>query len=218
MRSSIILPDQEKEKEKMTEAQRIMKKKLSIKAEMDRQLTEKQSEYLWEKATKKLASILEQYSSLPKGVRSHTDHYIFPSAAVYLTAKEHIPAEKAYSLIENAAITSTTAMGEKLAKMMRIPGMCGLFINLWDPVSRKKFGETCGFKNVFYPKEKGAFRMDIVSCPYNRYFTELGCPELTKIFCENDDRTYGNLPGLKFIRTGTLGKGAERCDFYLKKS
>ena len=49
------------------------------------------------------------------------------------------------------------------------------------------------------------------------YFTELGCPELTKVFCKNDERTYGNLPGLKFERTGTLGKGAQRCDFLIRK-
>ena len=101
--------------------------------------------------------------------------------------------------------------------MMKIPGMSSFFISLWDPISKKMFGEACGFQNVFYPREKGAYRMDVVACPYNRYFTELGCPELTKIFCENDERTYGNLPGLQFIRTSTLGKGGERCDFYLKK-
>ena len=39
---------------------------------------------------------------------------------------------------------------------------------------------------------------DIVACPYVKYFTALGCPELTKIFCANDDRCYGNLPGLEF--------------------
>ena len=27
----------------------------------------------------------------------------------------------------------------------------------------------------------------------------------------------GNLPGLQFVRTGTLGKGADRCDFYIRK-
>ena len=59
--------------------------------------------------------------------------------------------------------------------------------------------------------------MDIISCPYNRYFAELGCPELTKIFCENDDRIYGGLPGLVFERTGTLGKGAPCCDFRIRK-
>lgn len=201
----------------MTKARKIMKKKAFIREEMEKQLTEKQSEYLWRKATKRLNDILKEYEALPKGVRTHTDQFIFPAAAIYLTAKEHIPAKKAYSIIENAAVTSTTAMGEKLAKLMKIPGMCRLFISLWDPISRKMFGETCGFKNVFYPKEKGAYRMDIIACPYNRYFTELGCPELTKIFCDNDERTYGNLPGLQFIRTGTLGKGSKRCDFYLKK-
>lgn len=41
--------------------------------------------------------------------------------------------------------------------------------------------------------------------------------DLTKIFCANDDRCYGNLPGLEFRRTGTLGTGASRCDFYMKK-
>ena len=201
----------------MTKAQKIMKKKAFIKAEMDRQLTQKQSDYLWKKAAKKLDSILEQYADLPKGVHTHTDSYIFPSAAIYLTAKEYIPEKKAYSIIENAAVMNTVAMGKKLAKLMRVPGMPGFFVFLWDPISRKMFGEKCGFQNVSYPKEKGAYRMDIVACPYNRYFTELGCPELTKIFCENDERTYGDLPGLKFIRTGTLGKGSSRCDFYLKR-
>ena len=201
----------------MTTAQKIMKKKQFIKDEMDRQLTLKRSNFIWRKATKRLDSILDQYKDLPKGVHTHTDSFIFPAAAIYLTAKKYIPAEKAYSIIENAAVANTTAAREKLVKLMKIPGMASLFVRMWDPVSRKMFGENCGFKNVFYPKEKNAYRMDIIACPYNRYFTELGCPELTKIFCENDDRTYGNLPGLKFIRTGTLGKGAQKCDFYLKR-
>lgn len=201
----------------MTTAQKIMKKKQFIKDEMDRQLTLKRSNFIWRKATKRLDSILDQYKDLPKGVHTHTDSFIFPAAAIYLTTKKYIPAEKAYNIIENAAVANTTAAREKLVKLMKIPGMAGLFVRMWDPVSRKMFGERCGFKNVFYPKEKNAYRMDIIACPYNRYFTELGCPELTKIFCENDDRTYGNLPGLKFIRTGTLGKGAQKCDFYLKR-
>ena len=200
----------------MTKAQEIMKKKQFIKDEMDRQLTLKRSNFLWRKATKRLDSILDQYKDLPKGVHTHTDSRIFPSAAIYLTAKEYIPAEKAYSIIENAAIKKTTVLEDKLAKMMRIPGMASMFVRMWDPVSRKIFGESCGFKNVFYPKEKNAYRMDIVECPYNRYFTELGCPELTKIFCDNDERIYGRLKGVKFTRTGTIGTGVEKCDFCVR--
>ena len=100
---------------------------------------------------------------------------------------------------------------------MKVPGMRSLFVKIWDPMVKKLFGPNNGFQNVFYPKKKGEYRMDVISCPYCRYFTELSCPELTKLYCENDDQIYGNLPGLKFERTGTLGKGAERCDFCIRK-
>lgn len=200
----------------MTAAEKTMKKKTTMKEELDRRTPH--SDELWKKATEELDSILARYSSLSGGVRMHTDSRIFPAAAVYLTAKEELGQEEAFSVIENAAVRNCAGIAKKLAGMMRIPGMRGLFIRMWDPMTRKIFGANSGFRNVFYPKEKGAYRMDVISCPYSRYFTELGCPELTKIFCENDERTYGNLPGLKFERTGTIGKGAARCDFYLKKT
>ena len=51
-----------------------------------------------------------------------------------------------------------------------------------------------------------------------RYFTELGTPELTKIFCINDECTYGDIPGLEFIRHTTLGTGGDKCDFHIRVS
>ena len=201
----------------MTSSQKIMKKKGRFKAEIDRRLPKAQSDALWQKATDRLASLLEQYTSLSDGVRFHTENKIFPAAAIYLTLKESIGQDDAYRVIEDATFKTADAAAKKLSALLRLPGMQSLFVKMWDPLTRKMFGENSGFKNVFYPKKKGEYRMDVVSCPYNRYFTELGCPELTKIFCDNDERTYGNLPGLQFIRTGTLGKGSKRCDFYLKK-
>lgn len=202
----------------MTAAERIMKKKAHIKAEMDRVMPKAQSDELWRAATEKLDSILVHYAVLPKGVHMHTDKRIFPSAAIYLTVKGVFGQREAYSIIENAAAQGCEGIAKKLAFLMRIPGMRGLFISMWNPLTRRVFGKSNGFQNVFYPKEKGAYRMDIIACPYCRYFTELGFPELTKIFCENDERVYGNLPGLEFRRTGTLGRGADRCDFYIGKT
>lgn len=202
----------------MTAAERIMKKKAPIKAEMDRAMPKAQSDELWRAATEKLDSILVRYAALPKGVRMHTDRRIFPSAAIYLTVKGVFGQREAYSIIENAAAQGCKGIAKKLVTLMRVPGMRGLFISIWNPLTRRVFGKNNGFQNVFYPKEKGAYRMDIIACPYCRYFTELGCPELTKIFCENDERVYGNLPGLEFRRTGTLGRGADRCDFYIGKT
>ena len=199
----------------MKTAKQIMEGKLSIKEKIDKQFPN--SDELWQKAEARLNGIMAKYPDLPKGVHMHTDNYIFPSAAIYLTLKEVTSQEKAYAVIENSAIEHSTETGRKIAKMLKLPGMKSFFVKIWDPLTKKMFGPNSGFKNVFYPKKKGEYRMDVVACPYNQYFTELGCPELTKIFCANDNRTYGNLPGIEFKRSGTLGTGADRCDFYLRK-
>lgn len=199
----------------MEQAIKIMKKKQFIKNEADKVLSKEMSDKMWKKATVRLDKILKKYESLPKGVHSHTDSFIFPSAAIYLTAKEFMTEEQAYAIIENASASKTKALGEKLAKVLKLPLMKGFFLKMWNSMTKKQFGEDGGFKNRFYPPKKGDFRMDILACPYCNYFSELGCFELTKIFCDNDERSYGNLSGLKFERKGTLGKGAECCDFHL---
>ena len=198
-------------------AEQIMKKKAVIRAEIEKRLPKEQADALWRQATQRLASIMARYADLPRGMRPHTDMRVFPSAAIYLTAKERLGEREAFGVIEGAAVELTAGLSKKLAGLMRLPGMRGLFIRIWDPMTRKIFGPENGFKNRFYPKVKGEYRMDILACPYCRYFTELGCPELTRIFCENDERMYGNLPGLTFERKGTLGKGADRCDFCIRR-
>ena len=201
----------------MNTAEKIMKKKAVIKAEMDKALPKARSDALWREATAKLDGLLARYSALPRGVHVHTDSRILPSAAIYLTVKEAVGAEKAYRIIEDAAVHGCAEIERKLQRLMKLPGMPDLFLKAWDPLTKKLFGAGNGFQNVFYPKKKGEYRMDITACPYCRTFAEQGCPELTKIFCENDERIYGRLPGLRFERTGTLGKGAERCDFCLRR-
>ena len=163
----------------MKAAEKIMKKKAAIKAEMDKTLPKAKSDALWREATVKLDGFLTRYSSLPKGVHIHTDSRILPTAAIYLTVKDTIGQEKAYKMIEDAAIQGCTDIEKKLANLMKLPGMKSLFVKIWDPMTKRLFGAGNGFQNVFYPKQKGEYRMDVLSCPYCRYLTELGCPELT---------------------------------------
>lgn len=201
----------------MTRAEKILRKKTVYRYELNRTLPAEISNALWKKTEEKLESLLTRYENLPRGVQFHTDR-IFPAAAFYLTVKETVGQERAYHILEDAAVRGCDGIGKRLRKMMKIPGMPGLFVAVWDPMTKKVFGSGNGFQNRFYPGKKGEYRMDILSCPYHRFFTELGCPELTRIFCENDERIYGNLPGLQFKRTGTLGKGAACCDFYIRKT
>lgn len=200
----------------MSEAEAILKKKKTLKAELDALLPGTESDALWKEAEARLEEILRQYSSLPKGVKTHTHQRIFPAAAVYLTAREALGSEQAYRIIEQSCIQQSLNAANSLHALLRIPGMKRFFVRMWSPVSRRIFGEQNGFQNVFYPRKHDEFRMDIIACPYFRYFNELGCGGLTKIFCANDDRMYGNLPGLRFERSSTLGRGGERCDFHIR--
>ena len=60
------------------------------------------------------AEIFKKYESLPEGVHAHTDNFIFPSGAVYLTIKEQAGEEIAYKIIENAAIKASGDAGKKI--------------------------------------------------------------------------------------------------------
>jgi hypothetical protein len=58
--------------------------------------------------------------------------------------------------------------------------------------------------------------MDIVQCLCNKYLTKQGCPELNVLFCKNDIHAYGNLSGLRFTRTRTIGAGDDLYDFKIE--
>ncbi len=172
-----------------------LKGKQAFKNEIDRRFSSSESDRIWRNAHKRLFKMYARHRDLPKGVGAHTDSFIFPAAAIYLAMKEVDPG-MAYEIMKKIMAERSGKMGRMLSVCCRIPGFKSFFLGMWDAVSRKMFGSASGFKNVFYPKEKGCFRMDITKCPYNKYLTELGCPELNILFCENDVHSYGNLPGL----------------------
>lgn len=203
------------EKELKKKTVRIMKSKKTFRGEMEKKLTAFDCDRIWKNAHKRLCKMYSEHMDLPKGVSMHTDSFIFPAAAIYLAMKEKDP-DAAYDVMKTVMAQRSEKMGRTIAKCCRIPGFKRLFLSMWDTLSHKMFGEASGFKNVFYPKEKKCFRMDITQCPYNGYLTEQGCPELNVLFCENDVHTYGSLPGLKFTRTKTIGAGDELCDFKME--
>ena len=88
----------------MKTAKQMLKAKQAVKEEMDRRFPQSLSDDLWNKAEIRLDGILKKYTSLSGGVRTHTDHYIFPAAAIYLTLCEVTSRENAYAVIENTAI------------------------------------------------------------------------------------------------------------------
>lgn len=194
---------------------KVMKSKKLFKTEIAKRFAPSETEKIWADAENRLFELYASHTDLPKGVSAHTDSFIFPAAAIYLAMKE-ADSEIAYDIMKTKMAEKSDKMGQMIARCCRFPGFKKFFLNMWDSMSHKMFGESAGFKNVFYPKEKDCFRMDITQCPYHTYLTEAGCPELNVLFCENDIHSYGNLPGLKFTRTKTIGAGDELCDFKME--
>ena len=202
-------------KELNKKACKVMKSKKLFKTEIAKRFAPSETEKIWADAENRLFELYASHTDLPKGVSAHTDSFIFPAAAIYLAMKE-ADSEIAYDIMKTKMAEKSDKMGQMIAKCCRLPGFKKFFLSMWDTMSHKMFGESAGFKNVFYPKEKDCFRMDITQCPYHTYLTEAGCPELNVLFCENDIHSYGNLPGLKFTRTKTIGAGDELCDFKME--
>ena len=126
----------------MKTAKQMLKAKQAVKEEMDRQFPQSLSNELWQKAEIRLDGILKKHEALSGGVRTHTDHYIFPAAAIYLTLCEVTSPENAYAVIENTAIEHSTEVGRKLAKLMKLPGMKSFFVWVWNPMVKKREEKT----------------------------------------------------------------------------
>ena len=104
-----------------------------------------------------------------------------------------------------------------LSVLLRIPGMKSLFMRLLPKMALSMFGRECGFDYTGYHADKTRLAMDMTRCPYCKYAKLLGVEALMPTFCESDFATYGNLPGVRFSRTATLGTAGDKCDFRFER-
>lgn len=187
-----------------------------VRQEMVSRYGEASSSGLWDQAAMLYEKLRETYKDDPKKVRFHTEKNIFIGVALYKTLMKEHPLD-AMPIMQAGMKTGGLRAAKTLAKLMRLPGSKHLFIGLFPFVCKNVYGPASGFQQKFYLTEKHSARMDILKCPYCKYCLELGCPELTPLFCENDDYVYGNVSGIRFTRTQTLGKGGDRCDFLMER-
>lgn len=171
---------------------------------------------IYEYAGNELDKLLSQYSGIPKGEHFHTDKFIFPKIAMYRALLNELNKEESLQMLENVTRIQAMKQGHKLGKITTIPGMKTIFIKMFGKGAKTMFGERAGFKQHFYPSQKGRLKFDILQCPYCKYFDLCGCPELTYMSCDSDIYSYGNLTGIEFTRAQTLGRGGDLCDFNLE--
>ena len=174
------------------------------------------AERIWQKAGQNLEGFCRQYAYLPKEVKLHTDGNMFRNAAMYMAIKEEYP-DDALEIMDQGVRAEGARVAKLLSTLLRIPGTKGLMLTVFAKMLDSFFGEAAGFQSTKHCISKEEVRFDITQCPYCKYLTQIGCPEIIRFSCEVDEYIYGRLPGLEFSRTGTLGTGASCCDFCLKR-
>lgn len=188
------------------------KKLRYIRQALEMRLGKEKSDRIMESSDVKYLDLRQDYAHLPDEVKQHTD-LIFINAAVYLSICEYLPKEEAYQIMEDATMKYALPIGKLLDKVTRLPGMPKLFMKVMQKMMGTSYNESAGFSLVYHEKTSTALSVDITACPYLKYFTAAGCPELCKGACISDEACYGHMKHVEFRRTQTLGRGGECCDF-----
>ena len=170
---------------------------------------------VWDHAAVQLTEIWNRYPSFPKEEYVHIKG-IFNASAIYLTLMKAAP-DSALEIVEKGMASYAKQAARVYQRMVKIPFGRTIFLKGFAKGVQSKFGEKAGFKQRFYHADGNELRFDVLECPYVRYTTELGCPEIAHIFCDNDIYAYAYLKGIVFERAKTLGTGGDKCDFYLHK-
>jgi len=143
----------------------------------------------------------------------HLKYVVLPTLALYQVLREDgASEEQALRETEEVFLADLGRTGRVLEVLARLPGFFGAFrrsIRFLLPIAFPYEG----WATEWVETSDRCVAYDITGCPYLEVLKANGAAELTPVFCGWDDIAFGHMPGVSWERTGTLGRGQERCDF-----
>ena len=154
--------------------------------------------------------ILEEKEYCDKGNYKHMAQ-ILTSIAMYETLQRHGKSEEeAYKIVSEEMWKFLDPSGmQKLArKSFFLPLMKKIV-----PFGFKK-GSGTGWRYTWHKDDpKNEFHFECNECIYQKILGRRGLLKLGAMCCQADIINYGSLPYTDFIRTKTLCRGGDLCDF-----
>ena len=193
------------------------KKYDTLKARLTDRLGAGEATALWARAEHRLDSMLDQFSSLPKGEKPQVEKFVLPTCALYFELTDTFGKDDAFRMVDDYMAEYSANASKAFRVITALPGGRGFFMRAFGKVVAVAFGEKQGYDNDMHECTPRRIAYDVLACPYHRVFGQMGAPELCQLFCRNDEVCYGDLDGIRFVRTGTLAKGATRCDFLIER-
>ena len=151
-------------------------------------------------------------------IREHIQMKLLPPMAYYKALLfEGFDKDASLDLVRTEEKKTAEAKQESMSKMARLPFAYSIYRMGVRKFMAKNFPEE-GWKTEWVRCDGKEIHFNLHSCIYHDLCSKYGCPELCTIYCENDEIAFsGLLPKIRFERSGTLGNGAECCDFHFRK-
>lgn len=151
-------------------------------------------------------------------VREHLRGKLLPMMAYYQALRAAGTDQgEALDYVRKETRRAAAAQKEKMKSLGRLPFAYTLF-RLGAKKHMKKNFPPEGWATEWVRCDGREIHFDLHRCIYRELTKRCGCPELCRVYCENDNLVFsGLLPGIRFARAGTLGDGAPCCDFHFFK-
>lgn len=147
-----------------------------------------------------------------EAVKHHMTAKLFPAMSYY-KALQALGIPDAFEKVRQETQKAALANRERNAKFARMPFVYAMYRLGVKKHMAKNFPPE-SWKTQWVRCDAAEIHFDLHSCLYHDVCAENGCPELCRLYCENDNIAFsGLLPKIRFVREGTIGEGAAFCDF-----
>lgn len=175
-----------------------------------------QGKWLYALMCKKFANLCEkEMKSESHEINEHVFERLLPTISMYLTLIENdFTQEEALMIAHKEIQHHANNMAKENSKLKKMP-FTYCFFKMFAKSHMKKKYPIEGFTIIWKKHNYSEIHFDIVRCIYKEMCEKYCCFELCKVFCQSDITAFaGYEPKIKFERLGTMGEGADYCDFH----
>lgn len=169
-------------------------------------------------AAERYALLCQAHPDEPPAMQRHTRGSIYPAiAACQAMEAAGVPREEAIAHMQRFILQQGAFPAKLLRTILKIPGLYRRAPRFFAQMTRRNYGEQAGFAATWHEASDEAMQFDMTVCPYHTLCTQYGYPELVAAYCEVDDLLYAHMhPKIQWLRTKTLGKDGNCCDFHVR--
>lgn len=181
-----------------------------------REYGKEQGELLYALICRKYADLCERETQSDNNeMNEHIFKRLLPTIGVYITLIENgFTKEESLTITDKEIQRNAHCKAKENARFAKIPFTYGIF-KLFAKSHMKKKYPMDGFTVEWKRCDAKEIHFNIVRCIYKDMCEKYHCPELCTVFCQSDLTAFaGYEPKIKFERSGTIGKGANCCDFH----